>query len=147
MCQSSNKEHKVNFMFPWISGHSTGQRDISGKCHSKEMNCCCMWLSQILCETSGNLTFFSSDHCLEVRIRGLVLRYQAMEYPAGAVSLLLINLIVHLAVSLPILQVAAHMVQAGLMVIVGQGIAYLSYPVIGWVTDVFLTRHAVLKCS
>ena len=73
--------------------------------------------------------------------------YYAMEYPAGAVSLLLINLIVHLAVSLPILQVAAHMVQAGLMLIVGQGIAYLSYPVIGWVTDVFLTRHAVLKCS
>ena len=70
-----------------------------------------------------------------------------MEYPAGAVSLLLINLIIHLAVSLPILQVAAHMVQAGLMVIVSQGIAYLSYPVIGWVTDVFLTRHAVLRCS
>ena len=48
-----------------------------------------------------------------------------MEHPAGAVVLLLINLLVHLAVSLPILQVGAHMVQAGLMVIVGQGIAYL----------------------
>ena len=70
-----------------------------------------------------------------------------MEYPAGAVPLLLINLIVHLAVSLPMVQVGAHIVQAGLMAIVGQGIAYLSYPVIGWVTDVFLTRHAVLKCS
>ena len=78
---------------------------------------------------------------------GLALQYQAMEYPAGAVSLLLINLIVSLAVSLPMVQVVGHMVQAGLMVIVGQGIAYLSYPVIGWVTDVFLTRHAVLKCS
>ena len=70
-----------------------------------------------------------------------------MEYPAGAVSLLLINLIVSLAVSLPMVQVVGHMVQAGLMAIVGQGIAYLSYPVIGWVTDVFLTRHAVLRCS
>ena len=69
-----------------------------------------------------------------------------MEYPAGAVSLLLINLIVHLAVSLPMLQVGAHMVQAGLTLILDQGIALLSYPVIDWVTDVFLTRHAVLKC-
>ena len=66
-----------------------------------------------------------------------------MEYPAGAVSLLLINLIVRLAVSLLVLQFATHMVQAGLMVIIGQGIAYLSYPVIGHLTDVFLTRHAV----
>ena len=70
-----------------------------------------------------------------------------MEYPAGALSLLLINLIVHLAVSLPMLQVGAHMVQAGLTLILDQGITFLSYPLIGWVTDVFLTRHTVLKCS
>ena len=59
----------------------------------------------------------------------------------------LINLLVHLAVSLPMLQVSAHMVQAGLTLILDQGITFLSYPVIGWVTDVFLTRHTVLKCS
>ena len=74
-------------------------------------------------------------------LKCFALQYQALEYPAGAVSPLLISLIVHLAVSLFVLQFATHMVQAGLMVIIGQGIAYLSCPVIGHLTDFFLTRH------
>ena len=68
VCQSSNKEmqSKIHVSLD-IIGHSTGQRDSSGKCHSKEMYCCCMWPSQILiCETSGNLTFFSSIYIIIV---------------------------------------------------------------------------------
>ena len=42
---------------------------------------------------------------------------------------------------------ASHVAEAGLLFIVVQGMAYLSYPLIGWFTDVYLTRHSALKWS
>ena len=45
------------------------------------------------------------------------------------------------------IRVAAHITQAGLVFILVQGLAYLFYPVIGWITDVYLTRYRAIKCS
>ena len=64
MCaKAATRKCKENFTFPWTLRHSTGQHDISGKYIPFQG-----WPSQILiCETSGNLTFFPVyNHCLEV---------------------------------------------------------------------------------
>ena len=67
-----------------------------------------------------------------------------MKY-CGAKVVLLSCILIHMIV--PVIQVVSHMVQAGLLLLVVQGISYLSYPVLGWATDVYISRHKALKCS
>ena len=62
----------------------------------------------------------------------------------GAKVVLACCFLLHLC-SQPMYNLFAHVVHGGFFILVGQGIAYFFYPVIGWFTDVCLTRHRALK--